>query len=61
MWGSGDVAAELKCISHENNEDYCYKKPCRNDGTCYNGLSEYHCDCKCGWTGKDCNISKPKR
>ena len=51
--------AELKCISLEDNDDFCNDNPCKNDGTCYNGLSDYHCDCKCGWKGKDCNTSNP--
>ena len=60
-WGSGENSAKLKCISLDDNEDYCNDTPCKNDGNgiCYNGLSDYHCDCKCGWKGKDCNISKP--
>ena len=61
-WGGAVNTSELKCISLKNNEDYCNSKPCRNDGTltCYNGLSDYRCDCKCGWKGKDCNKSKPR-
>ena len=52
--------AEVICISLEDNEDNCYDNHCNNHGTCYNGLSDYYCDCKCGWKGKDCNTGKPK-
>ena len=60
-WGSRENSAKLKCISLDDNEDYCNDTPCKNDGNgiCYNGLSDYYCDCKCGWKGKDCNTSKP--
>ena len=37
-WGRGEDRAELKCISPENNEDYCNNHPCENEGTelmCY--------------------------
>ena len=51
---------ELKCISIQNNENYCKSNPCKSNGTCYNGLSDYYCDCNCGWKGKDCKIGKPK-
>ena len=55
-----DQTAELKCISIEDNEDNCNDKHCNNNGICYNGLSDYYCDCKCGWKGKDCKIGNPK-
>ena len=45
---------ELQCTSLENNENFCNSNPCRNDATC----SDYHCDCKCGWKGRYCDISK---
>ena len=53
---SGLELKSLKCISL----DKCNVNPCKNDATCYNGLTDYHCDCKCGWKGKDCNKSKPR-
>ena len=61
-WGNTVDTSELTCTSLDNNENYCNNNPCNNDGTirCYNGLSDYHCDCKFGWTGKECNIGKPR-
>ena len=58
-WGqSGTQTAELKCISLKNNKNYCQSNPCANNSTCYNGTTNYHCDCKCGWKGKNCDIGK---
>ena len=50
--------AELRCLSLENNKNYCQSNPCTNNSTCYNGITSYHCDCNCGWKGRTCNISK---
>ena len=50
--------AELRCISLENNKNYCQTNPCTNNSTCYNGITSYYCDCNCGWKGRTCNISK---
>lgn len=50
--------AELRCISLENNKNYCQSNPCTNNSTCYNGITSYYCDCNCGWKGRTCNISK---
>lgn len=43
------------------DNDYCYhKEPCRNGATCHpNGSNNYTCICQEGFTGRDCEISKP--
>ena len=27
-----------------------------NNSTCYSGITNYVCDCNCGWKGNTCNI-----
>ncbi|XP_078342465.1 uncharacterized protein LOC144628269 isoform X2 [Oculina patagonica] len=34
--------------------DHCLGSPCRNNGTCHNGLNDYNCTCLAGFTGKNC-------
>ena len=38
--------------------DNCAGKPCRNGGSCIDGVNDYTCNCAAGYTGKDCDISK---
>ena len=59
-WGNTVNTSKLTCTSRQHNENYCNNTPCENNGTCYNGLSNYRCDCECGWTGSECNRSKPR-
>ncbi|XP_054708436.1 protein jagged-1-like [Uloborus diversus] len=42
---------------HENVND-CASYPCRNGGTCIDGLNSYYCVCKEGWEGSLCQIEK---
>lgn len=34
--------------------DECASGPCRNGGTCTNGLNSYTCTCVAGWMGVNC-------
>lgn len=43
----------LRC---EINIDECARNPCRNAGTCVDGINDYTCKCTLGFTGKDCNV-----
>ena len=52
---SPDSRITLKCTSLEENKGHCQSSPCENGGTCYNGLTSFHCECKPGWTGKTCD------
>ncbi|KAG8193356.1 hypothetical protein JTE90_022984 [Oedothorax gibbosus] len=42
---------------HENIND-CASYPCRNGGTCVDGVNSYHCLCREGWEGKHCLTEK---
>eukprot|EP00794_Sanderia_malayensis_P003060 gene3060-3523_t len=34
--------------------DECATKPCRNNGTCVDGINSFTCRCRAGYTGKHC-------
>lgn len=36
----------------EKNENDCINNPCLNGGTCQDGINNYTCRCKPGYTGK---------
>ena len=38
--------------------DECASTPCENDATCKDGVNSYTCECKDGFTGKNCEQSK---
>ena len=38
--------------------DDCAGKPCLNEGKCVDEVNSYRCDCKSGFEGKSCEISK---
>ena len=38
--------------------DDCYPSPCKNNGTCIDGVNNYTCSCVPGFEGKNCTISK---
>uniref|UniRef100_A0A8C6SIA1 Delta-like protein n=1 Tax=Neogobius melanostomus TaxID=47308 RepID=A0A8C6SIA1_9GOBI len=40
---------------HENIND-CASTPCKNGGTCLDGVSSFHCLCPDGWDGLLCDI-----
>ena len=40
--------------------DDCKNKPCKNNGTCVDGIASYTCKCPVGFSGTDCEISKSK-
>ncbi|GAB6021104.1 Jag1p [Chamberlinius hualienensis] len=42
---------------HENIND-CAKSPCKNGGTCVDGINTFQCICHDGWEGSLCNINK---
>ena len=59
---SPDSRITLECTSLDENKGHCQSNPCKNDGTCYDGLTSFYCECKPGWTGKTCDKqSKSKK
>ena len=40
------------------NPDDCCKKPCLNNGLCIDGIDTYRCECRMGFIGRHCGISK---
>lgn len=40
----------------ETNIDDCAANPCRNAGTCVDGVNDFTCTCTLGFTGKDCSV-----
>ena len=36
----------------------CYPSPCKNNGTCVDGVNNFTCACVPGFEGKNCAISK---
>lgn len=43
---------------HLTEIDECASNPCRNNGTCNDGLGKYVCSCEAGFTGKSCEVGK---
>ena len=36
--------------------DECHNSLCQNNGTCVNTHGDYRCECKQGYSGKDCHL-----
>lgn len=36
--------------------DDCSPNPCRNNGTCIDGIADFNCECTNGWKGKTCSL-----
>lgn len=36
------------------NTDECAQKPCRNGGSCVDGINSYTCRCATGYSGTNC-------
>ena len=39
--------------------DECASNPCQNGGTCADDVNRYDCTCEAGYTGADCETSRP--
>ena len=46
----------LICLSSDIND--CSNEPCKNGGTCTDGVDSYTCTCDAGYTGKNCEIGR---
>jgi hypothetical protein len=38
----------------QTNLDECINSPCVNGGVCKDGVNEYKCMCRIGWSGDRC-------
>lgn len=38
--------------------DECGSSPCKNNGTCVDGIAKYNCECSQGYSGDECEIGK---
>ena len=36
------------------DKDDCGSNPCRNNGTCVDGVADFTCQCHGGWKGRTC-------
>ena len=39
--------------------DECATNPCQNGGVCLDDVNGYNCTCEAGYTGLDCETSRP--
>lgn len=57
MKGHYDSLIDCKpCLIWGNDNDNCNPEPCRNGGTCSDGLGDFSCACPLGYDGKNCSI-----
>jgi len=47
------VRERTVCIT-ETDVDDCASSPCRNAGTCVDGVNQYTCNCLLGFAGRQC-------
>lgn len=46
-------------VNCEVNENECASEPCKNGGSCSDGMGSYSCACPPGFTGSSCEIEVP--
>ena len=44
------------CVLFYTDVDDCASSPCAHDGTCVDGDGTYACNCKSGFSGKNCQL-----
>lgn len=43
-------------LSPQNLVRWCDSAPCKNGGKCWQTNTQYHCECRSGWTGFNCDV-----
>lgn len=46
------------CLSSFTDINDCESNPCKNGGTCIDGVNSYKCICSDGWEGAFCETSE---
>ena len=50
---------ETNCLSNSFLDiDDCIEQPCKNNGTCIDGVNNYTCNCNDMYTGRNCSTGK---
>ena len=58
LWITVVILLFLPSVSRcQTNIDECMSGPCRNNGTCSDGINGYTCNCTADYIGADCEIS----
>ncbi|KAE8294867.1 Delta-like protein C [Larimichthys crocea] len=50
------AAPASPALTARSNIDDCAGNPCRNAGTCIDGINDFTCTCTLGYTSKDCSV-----
>ena len=58
MWGNKEYNWKKHYLADINE---CSKNPCKNGAKCVNLKGSYRCDCKSGYTGKNCESGQRKQ
>lgn len=53
-----EVIAKVKTLCRVADINDCASSPCKNGGTCVDGLNSFQCFCQEGWEGRFCQISE---
>ena len=51
---SANIIFTLALLNNISDIDECVNHTCRNGGSCVDGVSNYSCNCKAGFTGDRC-------
>ena len=51
-----NISTGYKGDDCETDIDECALNPCKNGGTCTDGVNKYTCQCPETWTGTNCDV-----
>lgn len=52
------ITFDKKVVIQISDFDECIALPCKNDGTCTDGVNDYTCLCVPGYSDKNCSTSQ---